>query len=265
MHKAIRWLICWLALASLYGLALPGNAQAPEPGVTILVYHRFADTAADAMTVRITTFKSQLHFLQTHGYHIVPLRDAVDWLRNPATSLPGKSVVITVDDGHRSVFEKLLPVVLSEHFPVTLFIYPSAISNASYALTWDQLRTLRRTGWFDIQSHTYWHPNFNIERNRRSAADFEQFVRWQLDASRQRIESETGAHVDMLAWPFGIHDDALIALATQEGYVAAFTLKPCKADQHAPLLALPRFLMIDAYGPDALAHLLGEKKTEHVP
>jgi peptidoglycan/xylan/chitin deacetylase (PgdA/CDA1 family) len=101
-------------------------------------------------------------------------------------------VVITVDDGHRSVYEKMLPIVLREHFPVTLFVYPSAISNASYALTWDQLRNLRQTGLFDVQSHTYWHPNFKVERGRRSEADFRQFVRAQLDTSRQRIESEAG-------------------------------------------------------------------------
>lgn len=242
-----------------------GPVQASEPGLHILVYHRFADTAADAMTVRITTFESQLRFLNEHGYHIVPLRDAVEWLRDPGTVLPEKPVVITVDDGHRSVFEKLLPIVLREHFPVTLFIYPSAISNASYALTWDQLRTLKQTGWFDIQSHTYWHPNFNIERRHRSAVEFQQFVRWQLETSRQRIEAETGAHVDMLAWPFGIVDDELMALANQEGYEAAFTLRPNQASHDAPLLALPRFLMVDAYGPRAFAHLLGESAAGVAP
>jgi peptidoglycan/xylan/chitin deacetylase (PgdA/CDA1 family) len=265
MSKTTRWLTRWLALACLCGAAWLVRAQAAEPGVSILVYHRFADTAADSMTVRITTFESQLRFLHEHGYHIVPLRDAVGWLRDPGAVLPDKPIVITVDDGHRSVFEKLLPIVSREHFPVTLFIYPSAISNAPYALTWDQLRALRQTGWFDIQSHTYWHPNFNIERRHRSAEDFRQFVRGQLETSRRRIEAQTGAHVDMLAWPFGIHDDELTALAAQEGYVAAFTLAPHKADRHAPLLALPRFLMVDAYEPNAFARLLGEKTAEHVP
>lgn len=255
----------WILGAAFACLCSIGHVQASEPGIAILVYHRFADTAADSMTVRVTTFESQLRFLQEHGYHIVPLRDAVGWLRDPGTALPEKPVVITVDDGHRSVFEKLLPIVLREHFPVTLFVYPSAISNASYALTWDQLRALKQTGWFDIQSHTYWHPNFNIERRRRSEADFQQFVRWQLETSRQRIEAETGAHVDMLAWPFGIVDDQLIALATQEGYTAAFTLQPHQAGPHAQLLALPRFLIVDAYGPRAFAHLLGDNTAGDAP
>ena len=265
MYKKIRRRIIGTALAFLCGLTGVGNAAASEAGIPILVYHRFADTVNDSMTVRISTLESQLRFLQEHGYHIVPLRAAVDWLRDPNAVLPEKPVVITVDDGHRSVFEKLLPIVLHDRFPVTLFIYPSAISNASYALTWDQLRTLKQTGWFDIQSHTYWHPNFNIERKHRSAADYQQFVRWQLDASRRRIESETGAQVDMLAWPFGIVDDQLMAWASQQGYVAAFTLQARQADRHAALLALPRFLMVDAYGPNALAHLLGETSTRKAP
>jgi peptidoglycan/xylan/chitin deacetylase (PgdA/CDA1 family) len=254
--------LCTLCFC-LPGLAwlAPDRAQASEPCVTILVYHRFSETADDSMTVRMASFETQLRFLKEHGYHIVPLRDAVRWLSDPESTLPVKPVVITVDDGHRSVFEKLLPIVLRDRFPVTLFVYPSALSNASYALTWEQLRTLKRTGWFDIQSHSYWHPNFKVERRHRTAEDFQKFVRFQLDASRQKIASETGSHVDMLAWPFGIHDDQLAALASGSGYVAAFTLEGRAADRHSKLLALPRFLMMDTYGPAALAHLLGEDRV----
>jgi peptidoglycan/xylan/chitin deacetylase (PgdA/CDA1 family) len=242
-----------------------GAAHPTEPLVTILVYHRFSDTADDSMTVRMSTFDSQLGVLRSHGYHIVTLRAVVDWLRNPDATLPDKPVAITVDDGHRSVFDKLLPVMLREHFPVTLFVYPSAISNAAYALTWEQLRTLKQTGLVEIQSHTYWHPNFNIERRRLSPADFRQFVHQQLDKSRRRIESQTGGTVDMLAWPFGLYDDELIAQAADEGYIAAFTLEEKKADRHARLLALPRYLMIDAYGAKTFARLLGEPDTRPLP
>ncbi|WP_408288830.1 polysaccharide deacetylase family protein [Paraburkholderia sp. RL17-373-BIF-A] len=257
--RAIVLSVCWLMdIATV-------QAQTAEPRVAILVYHRFSDTADDSMTVRVTTFETHLQFLREHGYHIVPLRDVVNWLNGSGTALPAKPVVITVDDGHRSVYGKMLPIVLRDRFPVTLFVYPSAISNASYALTWDQLRSLGQTGLFDVQSHTYWHPNFNVERKRRSEADFRQFVHAQLDTSRRRIESEVGGHVDMLAWPFGIYDDELMAIAADEGYVAGFTLNARQADRHSPLLALPRFLMIDAYGTGALARLLDEAQTPTMP
>ncbi|WP_204421184.1 polysaccharide deacetylase family protein [Burkholderia sp. MS455] len=247
---------CWLAH--------PATAFAPaaESSATILVYHRFSATADDSMTVRVVTFEAQLRYLHEHGYHFVPLRDIVNWIRDPAAVLPSRPVALTLDDGHRSVFEALLPIVLRDRLPVTLFIYPSAISNASYALTWDQLRTLGKTGLFDIQSHTYWHPNFKVERRRRSAADFRQFVRTQLDRSRKRLEAETGARVDMLAWPFGIYDDELMSIAAEQGYAAGFTLVGRRADRHAALLALPRFLMTDAHGPAALARLLGDAPAQ---
>ncbi|ROM96792.1 polysaccharide deacetylase family protein [Pseudomonas brassicacearum] len=266
MTSAIRLLVC-AVLVCIWGQALGADntGQNAEPRVTILVYHRFSQTLDDSMTVRMSTFETQLRVLHEHGYHIVPLREVVDWLRDPNATLPQKPVAITVDDGHRSVFEKLLPIVQRERFPVTLFIYPSAISNASYAMTWEQLRSLKQTGLFDIQGHTYWHPNFKVERRHRTPEDFQQFVRMQLDKSRQRLEAQTGTHIDMLAWPFGIYDDELIALASNDGYVVAFTLDAHKADRHARLLALPRFLMTDAYGASAFAHLLGEPNTPATP
>jgi peptidoglycan/xylan/chitin deacetylase (PgdA/CDA1 family) len=264
-RATLRWLM-GVALLCIGALAWGADSavQRVEPRVTILVYHRFSDSADDSMTVRMSTFEAQLRVLREHGYQIVPLREVVDWLRTPDATLPPKPVVITVDDGHRSVYEKLLPVLLRDRFMVTLFIYPSAISNASYAMTWEQLRALKQTGLVDIQSHTFWHPNFKVERRQRTPADFQQFVRMQLSKSRQRLEAQTGAQVDMLAWPFGIYDDELISLATAEGYTVGLTLDARKADRHARLLALPRFLMTDAYGAKAFALLLGEPDTPPV-
>ncbi|NRO96969.1 polysaccharide deacetylase family protein [Paraburkholderia sp. NMBU_R16] len=264
--RAMAALACALQIAGAAGAAYEVAPDAGcEPRVAILVYHRFSATADDSMTVRVTTFESQLAFFREHGYRFVPLDNVVRWIENASTTLPDKSVALTVDDGHRSVYEALRPIVLRERLPVTLFIYPSAISNASYALTWDQLRDLQRTGFFDVQSHTYWHPNFNTERRRRSADDFRQFARFQFAHSRQRLEAELGTRVDTLAWPFGIYDDGLMALAGEDRYIAGVTLDPHFVERHARLLALPRFLMIDAYGPAALARLFGDDKTHACP
>ena len=86
----------------------------------------------------------------------------------------------------------MLPLVKKYRIPVTLFIYPSAISNASYAMTWDQLREIKKTGLFDIQGHTYWHPNFRKERKRLSPEEYEKFVDMQLIKSKERLEKELG-------------------------------------------------------------------------
>lgn len=265
--RALAVFVCALLLAGTRSPA--GYAAEPDAGcgpqVAILVYHRFSATADDSMTVRVTTFQAHLAFFREHGWRFVPLKDVVSWIENTSVTLPTKSVVLTVDDGHRSVYEVLRPIVMRERLPVTLFIYPSAISNASYALTWDELRELQQTGLFDVQSHTDWHPNFNIERRHRAAEDFRRFAQFQLVHSKARLEAELGSHVDMLAWPFGIRDDHLMRLAAQSGYVAGLTLDARLVDRHACSLALPRFLVIDAYSPADLARLLEDEKTHACP
>ncbi|WP_081081848.1 polysaccharide deacetylase family protein [Burkholderia stagnalis] len=239
--------IVFLFFLSLASPAVLGDDAAPaQPRVLILVYHRFAAERLDSMTVRTSTFRAHLRAIDAAGYRIVPLADVVRWHAGDAGAIPARAVAITVDDGHRSVYDVLRPVLAQHPVPVTLFVYPSAISNASYAMTWDQLRTLGTAGEFDMESHTYWHPNFRTERALRTPDDFRHFVSWQLSRSRARLEAETGKPVRLLAWPFGIHDTETEQLAARAGYVAAFTLEARPVRFADPAMALPRYLMTDA-------------------
>lgn len=249
-----------LVFAILCGnaLTMPAMANDAAARVAVLVYHRFGQTAADSMTVRVQTFEAQLRMLRALGYRFVPLHDVVAWLEDQRAGLPPKAIALTVDDGHRSVFDTLRPIALREHLPITLFIYPSAISNASYALTWDQLRALQATGLFDVQSHTYWHPNFNVERARLPHEAFEAFATMQLQKSRASLEAHLQTHVDLLAWPFGIVDDELVQWARVAGYRAAFELGGRTIDRDSPRFKLSRLLVVDSDTPLVLARLLGE-------
>ena len=214
--------------------------------VPILLYHRFGPTVADGMTVTTQVFASHLEYLAKNGYTVIPLRKLIDFYLRKIPDLPPQSVVIVVDDGHKSVYTDMLPLVRKYSIPVTLFIYPSAISNASYAMTWDELRALKKTGLFDFQSHTYWHPNFLKERKKLGPADFEKFVDMQMKKTLVKLEQELGTRPDMLAWPFGICDDYLTGKAREAGYIAAFTIERRRASSHEGLLKLPRYLLINA-------------------
>jgi peptidoglycan/xylan/chitin deacetylase (PgdA/CDA1 family) len=243
-----------LATTANGGLA-EGDPQETRPRVvaSILVYHRFGSVVADQMTVRTATLRSQLQFLKAGGYPVVPLRAVVAFLRGEGPPPPPRAVVITVDDGHRSVATAMLPLVREYSVPVTLFVYPSASSNASYAMTWEQLAALKRTGLFDIQSHTYWHPNFVVEKRREA---YRQFAVTQLIRSRTVITQKVGDSVDLLAWPFGVYDEELLALATECGYVAGVTLQRRRVTTTDSVMALPRFLVTDATAGRAFEALL---------
>ena len=238
-----------IATAQYVGAApLAGSPVRPEdsddPEISILVYHRFGPSVKDAMTVRTATFRWQLDYLEQHGYTIIPLRALVSYLSGRAPAPPRRSVVITADDGHVSVFTEMLPVVREHEVPVTLFVYPSAISNATYAMTWEQLDTLHRTGLFDIGSHTYWHPNFKIERGRLSPTAYRAFAAMQLVKSRDVLRDKLRVEADVIAWPFGIHDHELIAIAREAGYTAGVTLERRVVTRREAIMALTRGLLM---------------------
>jgi peptidoglycan/xylan/chitin deacetylase (PgdA/CDA1 family) len=214
--------------------------------VPILLYHRFGPSVADCMTVTTAVFESHLEYLRKNGYTVIPLRQLVNYYFRKGPPPPKKSVVIVVDDGHKTVYTDMLPLVKRYRIPVTLFLYPSAISNASYAMTWDQLREIKKTGLFDLQGHTYWHPNFKQEQKKLNPSDYEKFVEIQLKKSRERLKKELDVNVDMLAWPFGIYDDWLIAKAAESGYTAAFTIERHHAGNFENIMKIPRYLLNNA-------------------
>lgn len=255
----------WLALISLPLFFAQALHAAEAVSVPVLVYHRFGPTVADSMTTTTPVFAAQLAFIRQHGYRVIPLQVLVDYLRGEGPPPPPRSLVITADDGHRSVYEVMLPLLREYQYPVTLFVYPSAISNASYAMTWDQLRELLGTGLVSVQSHTYWHPNFKIEKRKQAPAAYEKFVATQLAKSKSTLQKKLGIDVTTLAWPFGIYDDELLAAAKNAGYVAAFSIDRHAANPSSTLMAVPRFLMTDADQGKAFERLLASSSTTGEP
>jgi peptidoglycan/xylan/chitin deacetylase (PgdA/CDA1 family) len=214
--------------------------------IPILLYHRFGPSVADSMTVTTTVFESHLRYLRDNGYTVIPLRQLVDYYSGKGLPIALRSVVITADDGHKTVYTDMFPLVKKYHIPVTLFLYPSAISNATYAMTWDQLRDIKKTGLFSFQSHSYWHPNFKKDKKRLKAVEYDNFVEMQFKKSKEKLEKELNVKVDMLAWPFGIYDDDLIAKAIKAGYMAAFTIERRHTNTSDNIMTLPRYLMVNA-------------------
>lgn len=241
MPTALRCLIAAAVFIALGPLLL----SAAEPAIPILVYHRFGPVRADSMTVTTPHFKEQMSLLQKNNFTVIPLEDVVAWRLGKHAAPPPKSVVVTFDDGHLSVYREARPIVVSKRIPVTLFIYPSCISHASYAMTWEQLSQLAATPFFTVQSHTYWHPNFKQEAKKQDHAAYVAFVDTQLKRSKAVLEARMNRPINLLAWPFGIYDPYLLKQASADGYEAGFSIDRRLAKPSDPIMALPRCLILD--------------------
>lgn len=254
VFKAIIFLAVWSAVSPLLA----------DQKVPILCYHRFGAEVTDSMTIKTSAFVQQLEWLKTNGYTVIPLDTAAMYLQGKVKSIPAKSVVITVDDGHKSVYSDLAPLVKKYRIPVTLFIYPSAISNAAYAMTWDQLHELEATKLFHVESHTYWHPNFNHEKKKLSPDEYVKFVDKQLGGAKRKLEEKMGHEIKYLAWVFGIYDDNLLNEAKKAGYAMALTIDRRHASSRDNMMAQPRYMVVSAQDIKAFAYIVNgaeEKAT----
>lgn len=247
---------CLLLVASF----ISANAWSSNlVNVPILAYHNFDPKAKGEMTLNTARFEEQLIWLRDNGYTVIPLQQYVDYLQGKINSLPEKSVVITADDGRKSVYTYMWPLVRKYNVPVTLFIYPTAISNAPYAMTWEQLKELQATGLFDIQGHTYWHPNFKQERRRLSESEYNKLVYAQFVSAKKLIDKKLGTNITLLAWPYGIYDDYLEREAARSGYISAFSIDARPANRSENIMSQPRYMIVEGQSMQTFAAIASGK------
>ncbi|MGO4871117.1 MAG: polysaccharide deacetylase family protein [Roseiarcus sp.] len=251
------------AALALLGAAMIATAAAPiptrsaEPGVPILLYHRFSPSVPGSTTVTTPAFEEQLGWLAEHHYTVARLASVVAAMRSGAPLDP-QTVAITVDDGRRSQYTEMYPIVLRYKVPVTLFVYTDAVSYEPDALTWDEIEEMVKSGLVDVQSHTCSHPDFDKERARRRALDYEAFVAEELAQSKKTLEERLKRSVEFLAWPYGIFDRDLERAAAAAGYSAAFAVQDRPARADGDLFAVPRITVSDADRGERFERLLHE-------
>lgn len=197
------------------------------------------------MTLKPERLIEQFQYLKDNGFTVIPLKEAVEYLEGKRSTLPPKPVVITADDGWQSVYQYMYPIVKKYNYPVTLFIYPQTISEGKHAMTWEELKELQQTGLFEIQGHTYSHPNFKQEKRHRSEASFQKLLNLELVRSKKILEDKIGTKIDFLAWPFGIYNDYLEQQAANAGYEMSFTIDAIKANRSFKPMGQPRYMIVE--------------------
>ncbi|MFL6446152.1 MAG: polysaccharide deacetylase family protein [Bryobacteraceae bacterium] len=110
-----------------------------------------------------------------------------------------------------------------------------------------QLNKIAANPSFEIESHTFWHPNFKTEKKHLDGSSYPLFVNTQLERSKDVLSRELDRPIDLLAWPFGIYDPFLISRASAAGYGAAFSIECRAAKESDPLMSIPRCLVADEY------------------
>jgi len=211
-----------LAASLITASPLLATVEQP-PRATVLCYHVVESPQDTPFLISRTAFEHQMRYLANAGYTVIPLSELVDYVAGRKESIPDNSVVITVDDGWRSTYTEIFPVMERMELPFTVFVYPKFVGASSYALTWKQIKEMSDAG-VDIQSHSLSHPMLT-HRSQQSLTkpEYSTWLKRELGESKRRLEESTGRPVKYIAYPYGEYDTTVARTAAASGYEGGLT------------------------------------------
>jgi peptidoglycan/xylan/chitin deacetylase (PgdA/CDA1 family) len=190
--------------------------------VPVLVYHNLGPQAKGKLVLAAQRFEEQMQYLKQEGYTVISLRQFLEFT-SLRRQLPPKSVLLAFDDGYKSFRQYAYPVLKSLGFTATLFVYTDYVGAGRNALAWTDLRELAAEG-FDIQAHSKTHADLRRGAG-ESAEQHEKRMQAELAQPNALIRQQLGRPADVLAFPYGYWDEAVLQQARRHGYVAAFTVR----------------------------------------
>ena len=236
---------------------LPAEEPAPEAlplsgSLPILMYHHVVPngTECNSMTVTVEKLEKDFQWLRDHCYTPILPKELVS-----GAPLPEKPVLITFDDGYRSNYELLFPLLKQYEMKavISVMVYMQDLNVSSF-LSWDMCREMAASGLVEIGSHAYLLHNLD-ERNgsftqggingiqrrpEESDEDFRIRVLDDLQKSHDLLEEQLGTDVTFFAYPFGLREPDAEALIEELFPVTVVTFKGT-ADLADGVKNMPRF------------------------
>ena len=190
--------------------------------VPVLCYHNLAPQSKGRMILAAKVFEEQMRYLKNQGYRVINLKEFIEFV-SLKRQLPRRSVLLTFDDGYRSFLQYAVPVLKELGFTATLFIYTDYVGAGGNAFTWADLKKLQQEG-FDVQAHSKSHGDM-LRAAKEPANEYEKRLEAELAQPRALFQKNLGFAPEILAYPYGRQDDAVVRRTKERGYTAAFTVR----------------------------------------
>lgn len=253
----------------------------PKNQVLVLAYHDVMDSNPDQQYVAVQTanFVAQMRWLKANHYNPVSIDQIFD-ARDGKADLPEKAVLLTFDDGYRSMYDRVFPILKRNHWPALfapvgawldtpegqMVNFSGKMRPRDKFVTWDQVREMSDSGLVEVGAHTQnmhhgilANPQGNVEPAAAALAYDPVKKRYEtLDEFRQRFDNDvttisntitrvTGKAPRIWVWPYGASSGIGLEVAKAHGYQAAMTLDDGLLDIHN-LMNVPRTLV--AFDPN---------------
>ena len=228
-------------------------------GLTVITYHDISSTAGDdPYAVSRSDFVAQMDYLAEHGFQPISLA-YLDKVKQGEVTLPAKPVLLTFDDGLKSYYEFVVPLLKIYNYPSIASIVTGWLDGKKLPdeyqgrlMSWKQLKEVSHSGLVEVMSHTnnlhhgiQSNPQGNKTaasitrqyspetRSYESEAMFEKRISLDLKKSIERMTDELGTAPKGIVWPYGLYNNAISRIAGNLNFDYQFTLKegPTPFDQ----------------------------------
>jgi peptidoglycan/xylan/chitin deacetylase (PgdA/CDA1 family) len=236
-----------LILIVVLSLLFPALASAGRDfNAVILMYHKFGEDRYPSTSVTLAQFDAHLDYLESSGFHVLPLEEIVTAFRNQSP-LPDKTIAFTVDDAYLSVYKEAYPRMQKLNWPFTVFVATDGVDEGFHSyMTWDQMREMQKGGVL-FANHTATHDY--LIRKKEGETTHAQLARVRADIERcqERLLEELGKAPMLFAYPYGEYNADIARLVDAMGYVA-FGQHSGAMGPYSNPVTLPRFPVNAHYG-----------------
>jgi len=239
----------------LLGVLTSRKASIPAGPVTyvpVLYYHyiRVNPNPRDRVGFGLSTppaaFRAQMQYLADHGFHVIPLHQAVVAIQHHS-ALPSRPVVLTFDDGYADFFTTAVPILQSHGFTATSFVISGRMGWGGY-MTPSQIVATDGIG-FTIGAHTVDHVALAAQAPARAS--------WEMKQSELTLEALLGHPVLDFAYLYGSFNGYDLAQAKSLGFETAVSTLSGTWHAAAQLFELSRVRVGGGLPLASFAHLLG--------
>ena len=169
------------------------------------------------------------------GYH--------DFSRTlPATEM---RMMITIDDGWKSVYTDAYPILKETGFPFTVFPYTKFITGRGSAMSHDQIQEMLDNG-ATLGSHSVSHlyPRSWRAAQRKGTQAVLDLATAEISNSRKILQEKfPGSAVEAYCYPGGFVLPDMITKAEEAGFQAAFTVIPKKVTKDTDRWRVHRYMV----------------------
>ncbi len=199
-------------------------AASSEKPVTVLLYHRFNEPDYPSTNISRKSLIQQMEFLKVGNYQTIDISRFRDILEGKVRA-KGNEVLVTVDDGYKSVYETAWPIFKSYGVPFVVFLSTRAIEEGYRSImTWDMIDEMRKGG-VVFSNHTHRHPHLGSLKPGETKSNYRKRIRDEVTTAARILEKHEIKN-NIFAYPYGEYNDIIAEELKEMGYDLMFSQNP---------------------------------------